>query len=455
MKNLAEKLQQICSKENVLYSEKDIFLYGYDASMEKGRPDFIVFPENAGQVQEIVKLANQFNIPFIARGAATNLCGATIAPGGGLIIDTSKMNKILKIDLHNQVVIVEPGVVNLELQNVLSEHGYFFAPDPASQKAATLGGNVALNAGGPHCIKYGVTVDHVLGAQVVMPDGELAAFGSTSVENPGYDFLGLINGSEGTLGIITQLTLKILPKPDGLQTMLVAFNNIQDAANTVSNIIANGIIPSTLEYMDNLCIRTVVSSLNVDYPIDAAAVLIIEIDGKKSALSQQVDEIKEICTKNNCANFRMAKDEADRTALWAGRRGALGAMARLKPSVIVFDGTVPRNRLPEALLKIDDITKAYNLQYGTLLHAGDGNIHPIIVYDESDKEETARVHKGCDEIMKLCVDLGGTITGEHGVGLEKMKAMSYLFSPDEFEIMKKLKMTFDKSNLCNPGKVFN
>ncbi len=453
-KTILKKLKSIFGKENVLYGRQDLYLYHYDASMESGYPDAIVFATTVGQIQAVVSLLSRANIPFIPRGSATNLAGGTVAPQGGVIIELSRMNKILEIDIPNQVAVVEPGVFNLDLQNVLARHGYFYAPDPASQKVSTIGGNVAMNAGGPHCLKYGVTVNHVLGAELVLPDGELLQIGGKVAEVPGFDLLGALNGTEGTLGILTKLFLKILPARKSVMTMLVSFHGIEPAATAVSTIIARGIVPATLEYMDNQCIRAVLASMQVDYPADAAAVLIIETDGQENTVATQMKEMEDICRQCGAAEIRIASDADERNRLWAGRRGALGAMTRLKPSVVVFDGTVPRNRLPEALKQIDEICKKYNLQYGTLLHAGDGNIHPIIVYDERDQDEKSRVHKGTDEIMRLCVNLGGTITGEHGVGTEKIPAMSYLFSQQDMRAMFKLKKLFDPDLLCNPGKVF-
>ncbi len=453
-KSVLKRLKSICGKENVLYKDLDLFLYGFDASIELGKPDVVVFPLKAEHIKQIVQLAVSEKIPYIARGSATNLCGGSIAEKGGIVIECSKLNKILEIDIENRVAVVEPGVFNLELQNALSKHGFFFAPDPASQKVSTLAGNVAMNAGGPHCLKYGVTVNHVMGLEMVLPNGETVQFGGKTFESQGYDLVGIMNGSEGTLGIVTKLFLHIQPKPESLETLLVSFNDIEHAAQAVSDIIARGIIPATLEYMDNLCIRTVVKSLNVDYPVDAAAILIIEVDGFAQNLAKQVDVITQICRDNHAGEIRLAGNDEERNALWAGRRGALGAMTRLNPSLVVFDGTVPRNQLPTALIEIDKICKEYDLQYGTLLHAGDGNIHPIIVYDERDEQETARVMQGCEKIMQLCVDLGGTITGEHGVGMEKRKAMQYLFNDQDLNAMKQVKQVFDPSELCNPGKIF-
>ncbi len=451
-KSILKKLVRMCGKENVLYRAADLYLYEYDASMERGRPDVVVFVKDARTIREVVRLAVAEKIPYTPRGSATNLAGGTVTPEGGIVIETARMDRVLEIDVDNGVAVVEPGLYNLQLQNQLAPLGMVFAPDPASQKVSTLGGNVAMNAGGPHCFKYGVTVNHVLGLEVVLPNGELARFGGYTHETPGYDIVGLLNGSEGTLGIITKLFLKMIPAPGGVRTILADFDSIEQAARAVSAIIAAGIIPATLEYMDQTCIKTVVASLNVDYSVSAAAVLIIEVDGLQWTLGPQVAAIKKILKDLN-AHVRLARDDTERAALWSGRRGALGAMTRLRPSVVVFDGTVPRNKLPRVLVQIDDIAREYGLNYGTLLHAGDGNIHPIILYDERDEEETRRVHAGCDGIMQVCVEHGGTITGEHGVGMEKIPAMKYLFGEEEVQVMKQLKDNFDPMGLCNPGKV--
>ena len=453
-KSILKKLLQVCGKDNVLSSELDLFLYGYDASIERGVPDVVVYPQNSQQVSEIVKLARSVGIPFTARGSATNLCGGSVAQAGGIVIECSRMAQIYEIDIPNRVAVTGPGVFNLDLQTALAKYGCFFPPDPASQKVSTLAGNVAMNAGGPHCLKYGVTVNHVCGIELVTPDGEIIGFGGKTTESSGYDLVGILNGSEGTLGIVTKLYLRIMPKPSSLETLLVAFDAIEHAARTVSDIISRGIIPATLEYMDNLAIRAVVESMQVDYPPDAAAVLIVEVDGPAEVLENQIETIKEICVQHQAGEIRRARDEDERAALWAGRRGALGAMTRMAPSIVVFDGTVPRPRLPAALRGIDDICKKYDLRYGTLLHAGDGNIHPILVYDERNEEQTRQVMQGCDEIMQLCIDLGGTITGEHGVGLEKRGALRMLFRDQDLDAMKKIKNVFDPAGLCNPGKIF-
>jgi glycolate oxidase len=453
-KSVIKNLIKLCGKESVLYGEKDLFLYEYDASAEVGRPEVIVLPQNTEQVVNIVRLALREKIPYVPRGSATNLSGGSVAVKGGLVICFSRMNRILEIDIDNECAIVEPGVYNLTLQEALAPHGYFYAPDPASQKVSTLAGNVAENAGGPHCLKYGVTTNHVLGLEVVTPDGQIVQFGNRTTDTIGYDLVGIMNGSEGTLCIATKIIVRIMRQPEGVETLLAVFDSIDDAARTVSDIIAQGIVPATLELLDNQTIRVVEASLNTGYPLDAEAVLLIEVDGPKAGLNEQVKSITELCSKNGSRDVNTAQNDTERDRLWTGRRGAVGAMTRLRPSIILVDGTVPRTCLPNTIKEVGNICNKYNLQYGILCHAGDGNLHPTIVFDNRDKEEVQRANKACQEILTYCVDVGGTITGEHGIGTEKMSAMSLLFSQEDMDAMLKLKRAFDPQNLCNPDKIF-
>jgi glycolate oxidase len=372
---------------------------------------------------------------------------------GGVVIELSRMNKILEMDLPNERALVEPGVYNLTLQNALAPLGYYYAPDPASQKVSTMGGNFGENAGGPHCLKYGVTSNHVLGAEVVLPNGEKIWLGSKSVDPPGPDLLGLFNGSEGTLGIATKILVRIMRAPERVLTMLAIFKSIEDAGRTVSDIIGEGIIPATLEIMDNLVIRAVEESVHAGYPTDAEAVLIIELDGLTDGMDEQVQKILEICQKNGVVNARRAKDASERAELWAGRRGAFGAVARLRPSFLVCDGTVPRTKLPAALAAVKKVAEKYTLSIGNVFHAGDGNLHPLILFDERDAGELERVHKAGSEILKVCVDLGGTISGEHGIGTEKLVEMSLIFRESDIDIIRSIKAALDPKGLCNPGKL--
>lgn len=453
-KKIIKDLSKICGKENVLISEKDLFLYEYDASEEIGRPDVVVLPQKTDQVVQLVRLALREGIPYVARGSATNLSGGSVAAKGGLVIGFSRMNRILEIDIDNECAVVEPGVYNLTLQDALVPHGYFYAPDPASQKVSTIAGNVAENAGGPHCLKYGVTTNHVIGLEVVTPDGEVSQLGGRITETIGYDLVGIMNGSEGTLGVITQIIVRIMRKPEGVETLLAVFDTIESAATAVSDIIAHGIVPATLEMMDNETIRVVEASLATGYPLDAQAVLLIEVDGLKSSLNEQVMKITKLCRKNSARDVKAAQNETERDKLWAGRRGAVGAMTRLRPSIVLVDGTVPRTSLPKTIAGVAKICNKYKLQYGILCHAGDGNLHPTLVFDNRDKEESERVGKACHEILALCVEMGGTITGEHGVGMEKKSAMSLLFSKNDMRAMFNIKEIFDPNSLCNPGKIF-
>ena len=450
---LIQKLKEIVDPDYVLSSEMDLTLYGYDASLVKGKPDLVVLPGSTEEVSKVVALAYQEKIPIIGRGAGTNLSGGTIPTRGGIVIHFSRFNRILEIDIPNRTVTVEPGVITLDLQELLLKKGYVYAPDPASQKTSTLGGNFGENAGGPHCLKYGVTTNHVLGAEVVLYDGTVIWTGSKCRENPGYDLTGLLVGSEGTLGIVTKIVLRLIRAPEAVKTMLAIYNTIEDAGNTVSAIIAEGIIPATLEMMDSLVISAVEDSVHAGYPRDAAAVLIIELDGMKDGMDLQSEKIIEVCKRHNVREVRLAKDNTERAELWAGRKGAFGAVSRLRPSYMVCDGTVPRTKLPEVLSKVIATGKKYDLAIGNVFHAGDGNLHPLILFDERNAGELERVHKAASEILKVCADVGGTISGEHGIGVEKLKEMAFIFSESDMEIMRQVKEALDPAGVWNPGKV--
>jgi glycolate oxidase subunit GlcD len=450
---LISKLKDILGAENVLHSDMDLTLYGYDASLEKGKPDVVVLPNSTEEVSKVARLARKEKIPIIGRGSGTNLSGGTIPVRGGIVVHFSRMNRVLEVDIPNRTVTVEPGVITLDLQTMLLKQGMVYAPDPASQKVSTLGGNFGENSGGPHCLKYGVTTNHILGAELVLDDGTVVWTGGKSQDNPGYDLTGLLVGSEGTLGIATKIMLKLIPSPEAVKTMLAIYDSIQDASNTVSAVIAEGIIPATLEMMDNLVLKAVEESVHVGYPLDAAAVLIIELDGMIDGMDRQAEKIMEICKRHKVREIRMAKSEAERAGLWAGRKGAFGAVSRLRPSYLVCDGTVPRTKLPEVLGKVLEVGKKYDLPIGNVFHAGDGNLHPLILFDERNKEMLERVHKAAAEILRICVDAGGTISGEHGIGTEKLKEMSLIFSESDFSFMRQLKKAFDPYDICNPGKV--
>ena len=448
------KLERIVGKECVLVGRDVEEVYSYDASLARGKPDAALLPGCADEVSAVVKVLSEARLPYIPRGFGTNLSGGSIPAQGGLVICLSRMNRILGIQTERRCAVVEAGVTNLELQEALARHGFFYAPDPASQKVATFGGNVAENSGGPHCIKYGVTSNHVLGMQVVLPGGELTNIGGAALDPPGYDLRGVLVGSEGTLAIVTQITVRILPLPETVSTLLVIYDDAADAARSVSEIVAARITPATLEMMDAPVMRAVEESFPCGYPHDAAAVLIAEVDGLAAGLREQVERIKQICSRNGSRSVREAKDAVERDLLWAGRRGAFGAVARLAPNYLVADCTVPRNKIPQALEHVARIAKSYRLDHGNVFHAGDGNLHPLLFFDSRDSDQMDRVHQAGWEIMHACVELGGTITGEHGVGMEKTKAMRMIFSDDDLEIQEALRKAFDPDCLLNPGKIF-
>ncbi len=447
------QLRKIVGNQNVSWKDVDLAVYEYDAGLGRSKPDFVVFPPTADEVSRVVTFLYQEGISYVARGSGTNLSGGTIPLKGGVVIELARLNKILEIDVENERAIVEPGVYNLTLQNALAPLGYYYAPDPASQKVSSMGGNFGENAGGPHCLKYGVTSNHVLGAEVVLTSGEKIWIGSKAADMPGPDVLGLLVGSEGTLGIATKILVRIMRAPERVVTMLAIFKSVEDAGQTVSDIIGEGIIPATLEIMDNLVIRAVEESVHAGYPMDAEAVLIIELDGLTDGMDEQAQRILEICQKNGVVSARRAKDAVERAELWAGRRGAFGAVARLRPSYLVCDGTVPRTRLPEALVAVKRVAQKYNLSIGNVFHAGDGNLHPLILFDDRDRDELARVHKAGSEILKVCADLGGTISGEHGIGTEKLVEMSLIFREADLEMMRSIKAGMDPKMICNPGKL--
>ncbi len=450
---MIEELAKIVGKENVLATETDLLLYGYDASLFKGKPDFIVLPGSTEEVSQIVQFAHGNKIPIIARGSGTNLSGGTVPTRGGIVLHFSRMNRIIEIDTENQRAVVEPGVFTLALKTALARYGYIYQPDPASEKVSTFGGNFGENSGGPHCLKYGVTTNHILGAELVLYNGEVVQVGGKALDNPGYDLTGVLVGSEGTLGIATKLILRIMPKPEAVKTMLAVYNSLEDAGKTVSAIIGDGIVPATLEMIDKLTIKAVEESIHAGFPLDAEAVLIIELDGLKDGMERLADRIMEICRRNNVREVKAAKTEAERMQLWAGRKGAFGAVARLRPNYLVCDGTVPRTKLPEVLMKVMEVGSKYNLSIANVFHAGDGNLHPLILFDERNEEELRKVHLAGSEILKLCAEAGGTISGEHGIGTEKKKEMLFVFGPKDIAAMQKVKMGFDPEDVFNPGKV--
>ncbi|MBI4294848.1 MAG: FAD-binding protein [Chloroflexi bacterium] len=452
-KALLKELRSIAGRQDVLTAAGDLVAYSYDATQRQSLPEAVVFVTSTAQVSAVLRAACRHRVAVVPRGAGTNLSGGSLSIRGGIVLELSRMNRILEIDTANRRAVVQPGVINLDLQNTLARLGFMYAPDPASQKTCTLGGNLAEDSGGPHCLKYGVTSNHILGMELVLPDGEVVDIGGATADTPGYDLVGLLVGSEGTLGVATRITVRIMPLPEAYRTLLAAFDTLEDAGQAVSEIVAAGIIPGSLELMDRTVLRAVEESFHAGYPVDAEAALIIELDGLEDSLERQAQRVTEICHSNRVRLVHLAQTAAERDALWQGRRGAFGAVARLRPAYIVEDGTVPRTRLVEMLRRVAQIARNHGLCIGNVAHAGDGNLHPLILFDPADAAERARVEQAGREILAACVELGGTLSGEHGIGLQKQDCMSLMFTPDEINLMRAIKHTLDPNDLMNPGKV--
>ncbi|WP_428897140.1 glycolate oxidase [Parelusimicrobium proximum] len=445
-----KEIQDILGKKNVLTDELSKMLHSYDCGLGRTTPDAVLKITNTALVEPVVKVLSEYRVPFVQRSAATNHVGGCVALQAGVVLNLYPLNKIIEINTKEGYALVEAGVVNLDLQKALAEEGFFYAPDPASEKICTIGGNAALNAGGARGMKYGATAENVLKAEIVTPEGKTLILDRSQA---GPNLLGLMIGSEGTLGIITKLWLKILAKKFIVKTMLATFNSIDDAARAVADTAKEGIVPRCIEAMDKTTTETVEAFADCGYPTDAEALLLIETQGPKKTAEEEISKIEEICKKNNSVKTIMAKNAAHTEALWKGRRGGYAAMARLAPNVFVEDGTVPVHNLPEALKKTRDICDEYNLKTGLFFHAGDGNLHPNVVFDSRKKIETNIVKKAGKEMLKVCADLGGTISGEHGIGIEKRAGMSYMYSERELGLFRKIKKALDPADISNPDKV--
>ncbi|OGS11828.1 MAG: hypothetical protein A2234_08870 [Elusimicrobia bacterium RIFOXYA2_FULL_58_8] len=445
------ELEAVVGAGNVLTDEAEILMYSYDAGMARARPEAVIIFNSTAEVAPVVRILHREGIPFLPRLAGTNLSGGTIPLKGGAILNLARLKKIRQIDTAARCALVEPGVVNLDLQKALEPFGFFYAPDPASQKVSTIGGNIGENAGGPLCLKYGVTADNVERLEVVTPDGSIKTW---SFQDTGPDLMSLLTGSEGTLGIVTLAWLKIIPLPRHTKTASAAFTSMEAAIAAVTAIISGGILPRALEALDRVSLEAALSGRHNPFPAGTEAVLILELDGADAVrIKKDLAAVETICAANACADFRMAEDEAQRELLWAARKGAYPAMARLAPDVLVEDGVVPRPKLPQALRETREILSKYKLTAGLLFHAGDGNIHPNIIFDRRDMQEVKRVKKAGHEILKACIKLGGTISGEHGIGVEKRVAMNWLYGQAELDFFCKIKKAFDPKDLANPDKI--
>jgi len=401
----------------------------------------------------IVQVCNELNVPFLPRGAGTSLAGGCLPVGGGVMITLARMKRILEVDYRNRFAVVEPGVVNLWLTNHLRPHGYHFAPDPSSQGACTVGGNLATNSGGPHTLKYGVTVNHVLGLELVLPDGSVVETGGPAEDNPGYDLTGVVVGSEGTFGVATKVWVRITRNPEAYRTLLGVFETVDDATATISGIIGAGIVPGALEMLDRLILRAVEEAFHFGFPLDAGAVLIMEVDGLAAGLDADAERVADIARRNGAREVRRANTEAERLLLWKSRKQAFGAVGRLAPSYCTQDGVVPRTKLPHILREIARIGEKYDIRICNVFHAGDGNIHPILLFDERDQDQVKRVLKASHEILEECVRVGGSVTGEHGIGVEKIDFMPRLFTPEDLAMMVRLRQAFNPEGRCSPRKM--
>ncbi len=454
-RELRRELEAIVGRGAVLSDPDELLVYESDGlTLFRALADFVVFPTSVEHVAAIVKLANREELPFVARGAGTGLSGGCLPAEGGVVISLMRMNRVLEVDFDNQLAVVEPGLVNLHLSWAVGPAGYYYAPDPSSQQACTIGGNVANNSGGPHTLKYGVTVNHVLGLEVVMPDGEIVWLGGKTREALGYDLAGVFVGSEGTFGIATKIVVRILRKPQAVKTVLAVFDHIDAASAAVSAVIARGLVPAAVEMIDHLTIQAVEDAFGCGYPRDAAAALLVEMDGLAAGMPTQVEHIVQACRDSGAREVRAARDEAERQLLWKGRKSAFGAYGRVSPAYMVMDGVIPRTRLPYVLGRVNEIVASHGLRVGNVFHAGDGNLHPNILYDPRVPGEEARVVQAGAEIMRLCAEVGGSISGEHGIGLEKTDFMPYIFSPADLDFMQGLKRAFNPTGRCNPGKMF-
>jgi len=452
------ELGAIVGPEAVVSSEAARLVYECDAyTLERHLPGVVVLPRTTDKVAAVVRWCADRKLPIIPRGAGTSLSGSVLAVTGGVMIALTRMNRILEIDARNRRALVEAGCVNAWVTNAVRHLGLYYAPDPSSQSACTIGGNVGTNSGGPHTLKYGVTTNHVLGFEMVLPDGTIEWFGATpdgGEDVPGYDLRGAIIGSEGMFGLVTRVLLRLVRAPQAFKTMLGVFESVDDASQTVSDIIGAGLVPGAMEMMDTLITQAVEAAYHFGFPLDAGAVLIVELDGLRAGLDRQAEKVMELCRKNHAREVRLARTEQERADLWKSRKRAFGAIGRLSPNFITQDGVVPRSRLPEMMRFIAECSRRHGLRIPNVFHAGDGNLHPLILYDERDPDQIRRALAASDDIMTKCVELGGSVTGEHGIGVEKIDFMAKQFTPDDLDAMRQLRQVFDPDGRCNPHKMF-
>jgi glycolate oxidase len=452
--SLFADLESVVGADWLLSQPDDLLLYAYDGSVDHALPDAVVFPDTTDQVQAVVQIAGQHGVPVVPRGAGTGLSGGAIARCGGIVVSTARMNRILEVDIRNRRAVVEPGVVNADLSTHTKTFGFHYAPDPSSQKACTIGGNIATNAGGPHTLLYGVTTNHVLGVEFVTMDAQLVTT-SGLADAPGYDITGLVCGSEGTLGIVTKATVQLLRSPAEVKTLLASFDSIASCSSAVSGIVAAGVVPAAVEMMDQLALKAIAQFVpQADLPTDAAAVLLLDLDGVPSELQEQEASIRTVLQNNDARAIRVARDSAERDLFWLGRKHAFGAVGRISPDYYVQDGVIPRTSISPVLEEIGLISRSFDIPIANVFHAGDGNLHPLLLFDNRVAGALDRVLEAGNAILKVCVDAGGMLSGEHGIGMEKQSAMSMVFNHDDLAAMQQLQTVFDPHSLFNPAKIF-
>ena len=452
--DLIGELRAIVGDPYVLVEKEDVIVYEQDGSIFQVMPEIVVLPANVEEVSAVVKAAKQAGVPIVPRGSGTGLAGGAVPAEGGIVLSLARLDRILKIDLENRIAIVEPGVINIDVTKAVAENGFFYAPDPSSQNACSVGGNIANNSGGPHTLAYGVTTNHVLGLEVVLDDGQVVWLGGEVADTPGYDLCGVFVGSEGTMGIVTKAAVRLMRTRESVRTLLAIFDQMDPATQTVVDITSAGIIPAALEMMDRTTIEAVETGSPVGFPRDAEAVLIVEVEGLREQTERSMQLVREICARNRAREVRLAKDEAERQLLWKGRKGAFGAMGVLAPNYYVQDGVVPRSRLPEMMRRVAAISRQFQLRIANVFHAGDGNLHPNILFDMRAPGEFERVVEAGAATLRACIELGGSITGEHGVGLEKKAYIGLLFNETDLEAMKRIRAVFDPDGRFNPAKLF-
>jgi glycolate oxidase len=452
-KHVKKELFRLVGQGRASDAPEDLVAYSYDPHIVEKRPDVVIFPITTEEVSAVMKVAHREAIPVVARGSGTNLAGETIPIGGGIVLALSKMDQILDIDPRNRVAKLQPGVINYDFQQEVEKYGLMYPPDPSSWKMATMGGTVATNAGGPKTLKYGVTRDYLLGLTVVLANGDILKTGGKAIKNvTGYDLTRLMCGSEGTLGVITEIIVRLIPKPRASRTIRADFPKLEDSSNAVAEIIEQGIVPAGLELMDRVVISAVEADTGMGLPVDVDAILLVEVDGDPEALENQVKRIEEVLHKNKAVGVFAARDEAEAERLWSARRAAFSAMARLRPNALIEDATVPVANLTAMIRKIVEIAARRNIQVGVLAHAGDGNLHPLILFDQRDPEELHRVEQAADDIFREALALGGTLSGEHGIGMVKSKFLPMELDEVALAVSKKIKAALDPKGILNPGK---